>query len=387
MKSRIIFITISFCFLKVFVFGQNQNKTVMSNTAFAIELYKKLFTSDTNVFISPYSISSALAMTYAGAKGETEIQMRKTLHYDLDQINTHKGFSELNSIFKKLNNDSTIKLSIANALWKSEGWYFKKDYLELTKKYYSAAIFPLNGAKPINDWADKNTNGKIKEIVMESDLANARLVLTNAIYFKGEWLNGFNAENTRRDKFTTLGKQEIDVDMMFQVNETNYFEDSQNQVIELPYKNGTMSMTFILPKANYSIEDLNQSINSESFANYNSKLSKRKVRIYIPKFSFTSEFHLEDVLLKMGMPDAFDPTKANFTGMSDGLSISKVIHKTFIEVNERGSEAAAVTAVIMIEKTLKPDVIEFKANRPFMIFIKDKETGTILFMGSIVKLL
>lgn len=260
---------------------------------------------------------------------------------------------------------------------------FKKEYLELTKKYYDASIFQLAGAKPINNWADMNTEGKIKAIVKEDDLKNAKLVLTNAIYFKGNWLTSFKETDTKKDKFKITNDKVINVDMMFQTNEINYYEDEQNQVIELPYKGETMAMTIILPKESSSIINLANSINYELFTYYNSNLSQHKIKIYIPKFSFTSEYHLEKVLPNMGMPNAFDPIKADFTGMSDGLSINKVIHKAFIEVNEKGSEAAAVTAVSMT-KSIAPKEIVFKADRPFMILIADKQTGSILFIGSIL---
>src|ERR1035437_6644421 len=306
------------------VSGQTSKETVKGNSTFAFELFKNVFTVDKNTFISPYSISSALAMTYGGARNETERQMSKVLHYNLNQTNTHQGFFELNSIFGNLSNDSTIKLSIANALWKDESWWFKQDYLDLTKKYYNASIFPLAGAKPINDWADEKTNGKIKEIVKDIDLANARLVLTNAIYFKGDWVTIFDTKNTKKEKFRTINGSSTDVDMMNQFNVANYFEDEQNQILELPYKDESISMIIILPKENSSIKNLVSSLDRKQFSFYNSELEKQEVKIFLPKFSFTSEYHLENVLPQMGMPDAFNPGKADFTGMSGGLSISKV---------------------------------------------------------------
>ena len=365
------------------VSGQTSKETVKGNNSFAFELFKNVFATDKNTFISPYSISSALAMTYGGARNETELQMSKVLHYDLNQTNTHQGFFELNSTLGKLSNDSTINLSIANALWKDEHWGFKQDYLDLAKRFYDASIFPLTGAKPINDWADKKTNGKIKEIVKDSDLANVRLVLTNAIYFKGDWLTKFDAKNTRKEKFKTLNGSSTDVDMMYQRSVVNYFEDEKNQILELPYKGETMSMIIILPKEINSIKNLVSSINTKQFSFYKSELRKQEVKIFLPKFSFTSEYRLENILPLMGMPDAFNQTKADYTGMSGGLSISKVIHKAFIELNEKGSEAAAVTAVIMVEKSARQE-ITFKADSPFMFFICDKQTESILFMGCVL---
>ena len=363
--------------------GQTSKETVKGNNSFAFKLFKNIFSGDKNAFISPYSISSALAITFGGARNETERQMSKVMHYDLNKINTHQGFFELNTTLGKLSNDSRIKLSLANALWKDEHWWFKQDYLDLTKKYYDASIYPLKGAKPINDWADKNTNGKIKEIVKDIDLVNARLVLTNAIYFKGDWVSMFDVKNTKRETFNTSNGKTDSVDMMYQVNLENYFEDEQNQILELPYKGESTSMIIILPKENSSIKNLVSSIDRKQFSFYKSELRKQEVKIFLPKFSFTSKYHLEKVLPQMGMPDAFDVISADFSGMSGGLSISEVIHKAFIEVNEKGSEAAAVTAVIMIEKAIRKEII-FKANRPFMFFICDKQTESILFMGSVL---
>lgn len=381
MRTQII--TALFLTLNVLMVSGQTEETVKGNNSFAFELFKNVFVSDKNTFISPYSISSAVAMTYGGARGETERQMSKVLHYDLNQVKTHQGFFELNSILGNLSNDSTIKLSIANALWKDERWRFKPDYLDLAKKYYDASIFPLTGAGAINDWTGNKTNGKIKEIIKDSDLTDARLVLTNAIYFKGDWLTIFDTKNTRKKKFRTINGDSTDVQMMWQFNEANYYEDEENQILELPYKGESISMTIILPKENSSIQNLVSSLNGKQFSFYNSELKKQKVKISLPKFSFTSEYHLEKVLPQMGMPDAFEILSADFTGMSQGLWIGHVIHKAFIEVNEKGSEASAITAVVMLEKAAIREIV-FKADRPFMFLICDKQTDSILFMGCVL---
>jgi len=373
---------IVFLFFFVLTSEGQMKETAKGNNTFAIDLYKKIFSEDQNVFFSPYSISSALAMTYAGARGETEKQMIKVLHYDIKQENTHQGFFEINSSLNKYQKEQLIKLSIANALW--EGLPLKQDYLDLTKKYYNASIFPLNGAKSINDWADLNTNGKIKEIVKASDLANAVLVLTNAIYFKGDWLTKFDEKITRKSIFKLVNDSVTNVDMMYMNSKVNYFEDAEKQIIELPYKNEKMTMIIVLPGEGSSLKSLTANMDEKQFTNFISKFTSREVNIYLPKFKFSSQFDLEKVLPKMGMPDAFNAMKADFSGMSqEGLSISKVKHKAIVEVNEKGSEAAAVTAVIMI-KAAKMKEIFFKADRPFMFYIYDKTTNSILFMGSVL---
>ncbi|MBP9923008.1 MAG: hypothetical protein KBF92_04215, partial [Bacteroidia bacterium] len=218
------------------VFSQSIEKTVGGNNAFAFELFKNVFDEKANVFLSPYSISSALAMTYAGARNETEKQMSQVVHFDLNQKLTHQGFFEINSELEKYKLDSELKLSIANAIWKQKDSNFKKEFLDLNTKYYKTNIFTLNGAKPINEWAAKNTENKITEIVTDGDLSDAKMVLTNAIYFKGDWLNSFNEKETQKSMFKTANGKEIETDMMFQVNQVGYFEDENNQVIDLPYK-------------------------------------------------------------------------------------------------------------------------------------------------------
>ena len=378
-----IFAIIFFAHCVANLTAQTTEKTVKGNADFAFELFKNIYSADKNSFISPYSISTALAMTYGGARNETERQMSMVMHYDLNQVNTHQGFSDLKTHLGKLSNGSSLKLSIANALWKSESMHFKKEYLDLTTKYYDASIYPLNGARPINSWAERNTNGMIKEIVSDHDLIDARLVLTNAIYFKGDWLSEFKEKNTRKTLFKTLKGNKDSVDMMQKVDDVNYYEDEHTQVLELPYKGESVSMIIILPKENSSINDLVTSIDRKQFSLYRSKLRKQEVVIYLPKFSFESEYHLESILPKMGMPDAFNPSRADFSGMSAGLSISQVVHKAVIEVNERGSEAAAVTSVVAVV-TSKREQNVFNANRPFLIFICDKQTNSILFMGSVV---
>ena len=367
------------------VFSQSIEKTVGGNNAFAFELFKNVFEKESNVFLSPFSISSALAMTYAGARNETEKQMSKVLHFDLNQKNIHQGFFEINSELKKYKSNSEIELSIANAIWKREGSSFKKDFLDINKKYYSTDLFPLKGAKPINEWAAKNTRNKITEIVTEGDLSDATMVLTNAIYFKGDWLNSFNEKETQKSKFKTANGKEIDIDMMFQVNQVNYFEDENNQVIDLPYKGETMSMTIILPKETNSISKLSAALSVKLFTSYIKSLEEQEVNIYLPKFSFESEFHLENVLSIMGMPDAFNPGKADFTGMANGVFIGGIIHKAVIEVNEKGSVAAAVTAVVIRETSAVKQDIFFNADHPFVIVIREKKTGSILFMGSVIE--
>jgi len=358
--------------------AQSFTRTVKKNNKFSFELFKEIFTKDSNSFISPYSISSALAMTYAGAKGNTEKQMAAVLHYELNQIKTHTGFNLLNTYFKSYASDSSIILSIANAIWKDENWHFNQEYLDLTNKYYQASIYPLKGAKEINTWVKKETRNKIPTIVEEGDLANARMVLTNAIYFKSNWRYSFKKENTKRSDFN--GQP---VKIMSQKGNFKYFADEHKQVIELPYQNQNISMVVILPSIENNISNLVQELNDTTCQSYLNSLTKVEVNLSLPKFKVETTYDIDRSLKKMGMTDAFDVTRANFSGMSTGLSISKIIHKSFLEVNEEGTEAAAATAVILREKSARRSV-DFKADRPFIFFLKDNESNSILFIGAII---
>jgi serpin B len=355
----------------------SKEPTVTGNNAFAFELFQKIFNEKENIFVSPYSISSALAMTYAGARNNTEAQMSKVLHFDLNQVNTHQGFSAINAVLNMAQAKDSIKLSVANAIWKNPG-AFNPEYLALTKKYYDSSVFSIINADTINKWVRTKTYDKIDKLVTSDDVAGAELVLTNAIYFKGDWLQQFDVQSTRKNKFTTAENKEVDVDMMHQFNSFNYFADSECQVLELPYKGKLLSMLIILPGEDIPITDFVHKMDSKSIENYSKKLRSIELQVKMPKFSFISEFILNDVLIKMGMPDVFNFT-ADFSGMGKGLRISLVKHKAFIEVNEKGSEAAAATAVVMT-KSLPP---QFVANRPFIFLIRDNQTKSILFLGSI----
>jgi serpin B len=330
--------------------------------------------------MSPYSISSALAMTYAGARNETEKQMSEVLHFDLTQVNTHQGFSAINKELNRTKADAGIKLAIANALWKKKG-PFNKGYMTLIKKYYDTSVFSIINADTINQWVKRKTYNKIDKLVTNDDVAGADLVLTNAIYFKGDWLQSFDVNGTKKAKFTTIDDKVIDVDMMSQCKTFNYFADDQCQVLELPYKGNSVSMIIMLPNQHISLADFVKNSNSKWFEDYCNKLSNETVEVSIPKFSFSATFTLNDALIKMGMKDAFTPN-ADFSGMSPGLYISIVKHKAFIEVNEKGSEAAAATAVVMTKSVFR--MPNFTANRPFVFLIRDNKTNSILFIGSIL---
>jgi serpin B len=367
-----------------------------SNNAFGIDLYKKLITEEKgNIFISPYSISSALAMTYAGARGNTEKQMAKVLYFNLPQEDIHKAFSFLNAYFNRPN--KSYQLAIANALWGQANYPFQKEFIDLLNKYYEAGFNEVDFVNAenrekarltINKWVEDKTNNKIKELIHPEDIsALTRLILVNAIYFKGKWQNQFDPKETRDMPFNLENKKKINVPMMHQEGKFNYTEDEKVQVLELPYSEKELSMVIFLPKEGISLSDFEKELSIERVNKLLSNLSQEKVDVYIPKFKMEKRYILNKILIDLGMSDAFDMMLADFSGMtgSKDLYISKVIHQSFVEVNEEGTEAAAATAVIMSGKSIAPMIIEFKADRPFLFIIRDIKTNTILFMGRFVE--
>jgi serpin B len=367
-----------------------------SNNAFGIDLYKKLITEERgNIFISPYSISSALAMTYAGARGNTEKQMAKVLYFNLPQEDIHKAFSSLNAYFNRPN--KSYQLAIANSLWGQANYPFQKEFINLLNKYYEAGFNEVDFVNEenrekarltINKWVEDKTNNKIKELIHPEDIsALTRLILVNAIYFKGKWQNQFDTKETRDMPFNLENKKKVNVPMMHQEGKFNYTEDEKVQVLELPYSENELSMVIFLPKESISLSDFEKELSIERVNKLLSNLSQEKVDVYIPKFKMEKRYILNKMLIDLGMSDAFDMMLADFSGMtgSKDLYISKVIHQSFIEVNEEGTEAAAATAVIMSGKSIAPMIIEFKADRPFLFIIRDIKTNTILFTGRFVE--
>lgn len=398
MKRRFIVFSILFLLILSFSLSMDNNTAIISasNNAFGIDLYKKIITEEKgNIFISPYSISSALAMTYAGARGNTEKQMAKVLYFNIPQEDLHKAFSSLNSYFNRPN--KSYQLAIANSLWGQTNYPFQKEFISLLNKYYSAGFNEVDfineenrekARLTINKWVEDKTNNKIKNLIHPEDIsALTRLILVNAIYFKGKWQNQFDPQETRDMPFNLENQKKISVPMMHQEGRFNYTEDDEVQVLELPYSENEVSMIIFLPKEGISLSDFEKEISVERINKLLANLTQEKVDVYIPKFKMEKRYILNKPLIDLGMKDAFDMSLADFSGMtgSKDLYISKVIHQSFIEVNEEGTEAAAATAVIMSGKAIAPMIIEFKADRPFLFIIRDIKTNTILFMGRFVE--
>ncbi len=369
---------------------------VESNNAFGFDLYQELKAKDGNLFFSPYSISTALAMTYAGACGETEKEMAQVLHFSLAQQPLHSSFSKLQSEFNDIQNKGHIQLSIANALWAQRDYHFLESFLKLNKEYYGAGLNLVDFAretetarKAINLWVENKTQQKIKDLIKSGSLDSlTRLVLSNAIYFKGDWSSQFDKKRTVDADFHITPDKTVKTSMMSQKSEFRLKDFGSFSAIELPYEGDDLSMIIFLPKSIDGLAGLEAqltSVNVEKWLNELGSVRKREVSISIPKFKTTSEFELSDILGAMGMQDAFSERLADFSGMTGkkDLFISKVIHKAFVDVNEEGTEAAAATAVVVTLKAISRP-LTFQADHPFIFLIRANKTGSILFIGRIV---
>jgi serine protease inhibitor len=369
---------------------------VAGNNAFAIELYQHLKNTPGNLFFSPYSISTALAMTYAGARANTEKQMATTMHFGLDQNKFHAAFGEFQSRLNEYEKKGDIKLEVANSLWLQKDYMFLPAFLEETKKY-NAGLNYVNFKSEtekarfaINTWVEKKTNDKIQNLIVPGVLnASTELVLANAIYFKGKWATPFDSSITKNTPFFGISNDSVMVPMMHKAgHEFGYMENSDAECLEMPYAGNHLSMVIILPKNKTGLNKLENAFTEEIFNTWIKSLVKEKVIVFFPKFKALKSFSLTKELQVMEMRDAFNNT-ADFSGMTGtkDLFISDVIHKAFIDVNEEGTEAAAATAVIMT-RGARPQMMPkipptFRADHPFLFLIRDTTSGAILFMGRI----
>jgi serpin B len=367
---------------------------VNSNSEFALALYEQLRGKEGNLFFSPYSISNALAMTAGGARGDTFNQMAKTLHLDADSAKVSPAFRQL---IESLNGDPKTRkyqLSVANALWCQKGYGFEPAFLKLTEKDYFAALKQVNFAGEsekarleINHWVEEQTKDKIKDLLKPRTItSDTRLVLTNAIYFKAAWLKPFFDKATKEDDFLIgEGKKISKVPLMHTIEDCQFVEGDDFQLLEVPYEANQLSLVVLLPKKVDGLRDLEKNITVENLEKWHAQAKNYQVNITLPKFKTTAEFELSDTLTKMGMPLAFSD-KGDFSGITkdEKVWISQVVHKAFIDLDEKGTEAAAATAVVMMRASAaiqqKPKA-NFKADHPFVYLIRDQATGSILFMG------
>jgi len=368
---------------------QGVQTVVDANNQFALELYDKLNRPGENIFYSPYSISAALAMTYEGAKGQTADEMKSVFHFPENNILRPNFAAIYNEINKK---DKSYQLNTGNALWAQQDYPFIESYLNIVESYYGGKAANLDFVKEteksrqtINSFIEEQTNNKIKDLIPSGTLGSmTRLVLTNAIYFKGTWEWEFDKSDTRKQDFKITENNVVKVDMMYMDPDKatfNYADTEDLQILELPYKGNEVSMLILLPTEN--LETLG-SITTEKLNEWKNQMTEQKLdAIYFPKFEFDTKYSLNEHLKTLGMPTAFSDN-ADFSGMTteEQLFISEVIHQAYVKVDEKGTEAAAATAVVMELTSAMPRNI-FKADHPFIFIIQEKQTGNMLFIGKV----
>ena len=368
---------------------------VEADNLFGINLFKEVLEAaepEENVMISPLSVSLALAMTYNGADGDTKEAMEKTLElYGLTVDEINENYKIL--IDALVSVDPKVLMSIANSIWYKQNFEVEQDFINVNQNYFYAEVSPLDFNDPdavttINNWVAGKTKNKITEI-LDAIPADAVMYLINAIYFKGIWKYEFDESDTEEMPFYLSDGNTKDVPMMVQEASFNYLSNDIMQAVEMPYGAGNYSMVILLPQYNKTTDDIVDQLSNE---NWNSWLSEfyeaEKVQIHLPKFRFEYKNQLNDELKNMGMEIAFDPDNADFSKINPAwqLFISRVIHKTFIEVNEEGTEAAAVTAVEMGTTSIGEETfIPFYVNQPFIFAIKEKYTNSIIFIGKVME--
>jgi len=366
------------------------DRVVDANNLFALDLFSQLKNEseskdESNIFFSPYSISVALTMTYEGARGETAEEMENVLHIPEDKDIRRPNFARIiNGINRE---DKKYELSTANALWAQEGYKFLEEYLKIVENYYGGKATNVDfvnelekSRQTINRWVEEQTNDRIRELLHKGDIdEDTRLVLTNAIYFKGRWLLQFDPEDTRELEFTTINGEKKSVPMMSLREEFNYAEIDGCQILEMLYEDEDLSMVFILPE---DIRSTEENLTVEKLSEWKDAMAKQEVDALIPRFKLETRYCMVETLKEMGMILPFS-LSADFSGMDGRLMIGNVIHQAFIEVNEEGSEAAAATAVVIKLKAAPAPAPVFRADHPFIFLIQQRDTGNILFMGRV----
>lgn len=365
------------------------DRLTAASSRFAFKLYDQLLKRRTseNTFVSPASVMMALAMTYNGADGETRQAMARAMEIDglsLDEVN--RAFSDLKSVLSAT--DPKIQVKIANSLWIANGFPIEPAFVERNKKHYGAEIATLDPSAPeaINSWVHKNTDGKIEKIV-DRISADMVLLLVNAIYFKGQWQAEFDKKNTKPETFRLAGGKQKEVSMMSQSGRYLYSQGKNFQAVALPYGNGAVSMYVFLPDEQTSLDQFERELTSENWDMWMKSFRVTPGDLKLPRFKVEWEMELNDPLKALGMAEAFDPQRADFSGIakpqaSNTLYISQVKHKSWAEVNEEGTVAAAVTSVGVFT-ALQPERFLMKVDRPFFFAIRNNQTGVVLFMGSV----
>ena len=371
------------------------------NNDFALATYGQLRQEPGNIFLSPFSIRIALAMTLAGARGETAAQMREALRISSSDEMLHVAIAKT---IQQLNDAGagTYEMAVANSLWGQSGDPFQPEFLDLIARHYGGGMNLVDfrrGAetarRTINRWVEDKTKQRIQELIPSGGVNGfTRLVLANAVYFKGMWASPFDKEATHHAPFYVDGGGQVEASLMHQTKEVRYLQAKGYQAVDIAYRGGDLSMLVLLPDRQDGLRDLEDQLTERALRDFTAQMETRKAKLFLPRFKITwGTTDVSSQLTALGMPLAFRPLEADFSGMNghepphvDSLFISAVFHKAFVEVNEKGTEAAAATAVAMTygaRSSPPPKIPLFRADHPFLFAIRDRRSGTIVFFGRI----
>lgn len=374
--------------------GEGVQAVVKSINDFAFKLYGQLNKNeDGNMFFSPYSLSTAFAMAYEGAKGQTAKEIQEVFGFPLDASVRQPAFARVYNQINAANRD--YKLYTANAFWAHQDYQFLQEYLDVLQKYYAAEARNVDfinqteqSRQTINNWIAEQTQDKIQNLFGPGTIDSlTRLVLTNAIYFKGDWAQQFDKSNTKDEDFTISSGNTVKIPMMSLTKELkfNYAEIDKLQLLEMPYKGEELAMLIILPKE-VGLAETESNLNTDQLTSWRNSMSQQTVHIHLPRFRMETKYHLVDVLSNMGMSSPFEWPGADFSGMdgTEDLSISQVIHQAYVDVDEEGTEAAGATGIGLGVTAVAPKYVTFRADHPFIFLIQDNASGNILFIGRVV---
>jgi serine protease inhibitor len=371
-----------------------QKQLINTSNAFGVEFFKKvneISGNETNLMVSPLSVSMALGMTRNGAANGTLEAMTNTLGFaGMSDLAINESYKFIIETFSGL--DPKVKLQIANSIWYHNAFNVGQAFIQTNQQYFDASVTSLDFSSPtavqmINSWVNEKTNSLISKVIDEIPEGTV-MYLVNAVYFKGQWRNQFEKDKTQQKQFTLLDGTLIQAPAMIQHETLPFYKGQGFEAIELPYNQGNYVMSILLPDAGKTVSELITRLSQENWNSWSTQFSERDIQLQLPRFKYDyNEKQMTPILTDMGMGVAFDPDNADFTRINPdgGLYISRVIHKTYIETNEEGTEAAAVTAVEVGVTSAGPDqTYYFTVDRPFVYFIQEKSTGTILFIGTVM---
>jgi serpin B len=369
------------------------DEIVLGSNRFAFDLYQRLRNGRGNLFFSPASISMALGMTYSGAGGETAAEIGKTLHFSSKEA-VNAGIHSLWNRLETTDSRQGFRLRVANRLWAQKQYAFLPEYTEMLRTNYRAEPVRLDFARQaesarqtINQWVEAQTEKRIANLIPSGDgLKDARLVLTNAVYFKGNWSKRFEKTRTKYADFHTSPDRTVKTHLMNRQDRYRYVAVDNMQLLQLPYGDGSLSMVVLLPREIAGLSDLEKKLSDTQFDKWLDVARPRQVNVFLPRFKSTAELQMRDTLAAMGMASAFDQSKADFSAMTGAadLYLSALIHKGVVDVNEEGTEAAAASAVIAGARSASNEPPIFRADHPFVYLIRDNRSGMVLFLGRVV---